>query len=300
MDLDVLLPFLELGPDPTAVRDFAQAVDALGFRRLMLPDHVVGVDTSNRTDWGSRAGGPVLGVGRFTRDRMLPQPLVLAGYLVGWTTHLVLVTGAMTLPQRQAVLVAKQAADVDLLTGGRFHLGVGVGWNEVEYEALGSDFHTRGRRLDEQVAVMRALWTQEVVTFEGRWHRLTEVGINPLPVQRPIPLWFGGGAADTALERIARLADGWFAPTSGYRSPADLQRMLVRLREHAVAAGRDPNIPVQVMLRVGTGTADDWRRTRDKWADLGVSAVSLYTMAGGLANVDQHVQRLREVRMALA
>ena len=200
MQLGVIFPQVEMGVDPVAIRDYAQAVEQMGYTHLAVYDHVLGAGTTTRPDWR----------GPYTSESLFHEPLVLFGYLAGCTRGLELVTEVIILPQRQTALVAKQAAEVDVLSGGRLRLGVGIGWNDVEYEVLGEDFHTRGRRVSEQIAVLRALWTQEVVTFEGKWHRITEAGINPLPVQRPIPIWMGGGRAESALRRIARLADGWF------------------------------------------------------------------------------------------
>ena len=200
MQIGAIFPQTEIGQDPGVIREYAQAVEELGYGHLLAFDHVLGADTSTRPDWR----------GPYTSKTMFHEPLVLYGYLAAITQRIELVTGIIILPQRQTALVAKQAAEVDVLSGGRLRLGVGIGWNDVEYEALGENFHNRGRRSEEQVELLRELWTKEAVTFEGRWHRVTAAGINPLPVQRPIPLWFGSGPTDAALQRIARLGDGWF------------------------------------------------------------------------------------------
>ncbi|HLE81312.1 MAG TPA: LLM class F420-dependent oxidoreductase, partial [Dehalococcoidia bacterium] len=194
MQLGVVFPQTEIGADPGGVRNYVQAVEQMGYAHLAIYDHVLGADPTNRPDWR----------GPYTSKTLFHEPMVLFGYLAALTQRLELVTSIIILPQRQTALVAKQAAEIDVLAQGRFRFGVGIGWNQVEYEALGEDFHNRGRRMEEQIAVLRALWTQEVVTFEGKWHRITEAGINPLPVQRPIPIWMGGGA-EPVLQRIARL-----------------------------------------------------------------------------------------------
>src|SRR5947207_13234197 len=205
MRIGVVFPQTEIGDDPIAIRDYAQAAEQLGYQHLLIYDHVLGASIANRPDWR----------GPYTSDTLFHEPFVLFGYLAGLTKRIELVTGVIVLPQRQTALVAKQAAEIDVLSGGRLRLGIGVGWNEVEYEALGQDFHTRGRRSVEQIAVLRALLTQEVVDFHGHWHHITHAGLNPQPVQRPIPIWFGVGSSqnpyppEAVLRRVARLADGW-------------------------------------------------------------------------------------------
>ena len=203
MQLGAIFPQTEIGVDPAGVRDFAQAAEDLGYEHLLVFDHVLGADASKRESWER----PYSSVDTFH------EPFVLFGYLGAITQKLEFVTGVLILSQRQTVLVAKQAAEVDVLTGGRLRLGIGVGWNDVEYEGLGENFGNRGRRSAEQIEVMRLLWTQEVVDFHGRYHDITHAGINPLPVQRPIPVWFGGGAPQV-VRRIGRTGDGWFPSSS--------------------------------------------------------------------------------------
>src|SRR6476619_5354271 len=200
----------------------------VGFTHLLAYDHVVGADPAVHSGWA----------GPYDLHTTFHEPLVMFGYLAAVTTTLELVTGVIILPQRQTALVAKQAAEVDLLSGGRLRLGVGLGWNAVEYEALGEDFSNRGRRSEEQVDVMRRLWTEPSVTYEGRYHRLTGAGLAPLPVQRPIPVWFGA-ASDRAYERAGRLGDGWF-PMMEPGPGLDYAREQVD--RAALAAGRDPAV----------------------------------------------------------
>ena len=204
MKTGVVFPQTEIGADPAAVRDYVQAAEGLGYSHLLVYDHVLGADTSHHANWQ----------GSYTVESMFHEPFVLFGYLAGITTKLELVAAVLILGQRQTALVAKQAAEVDLLTGGRLRLGVGVGWNQVEYEALNQDFSNRGRRYAEQINLLREFWTKDVVGFEGRYHKVDYAGVNPQPVQRPIPIWMGAGAranpvpTDRVLKRVARLADG--------------------------------------------------------------------------------------------
>ena len=182
MRIGVVFPQLEIGNDPALIRDYAQAAESLGYDHILVYDHVLGANRETH-DW---LRGP------YRHPDAFHEPFVLFGYLAGLTEKIELVTGILILPQRQTALVAKQAAEVDVLSGGRLRLGIGIGWNSVEYEALGEDFSNRGRRSEEQIEVMRGLWTNDLVTLNGRWHTITDAGINPLPVQRPIPVWFGG------------------------------------------------------------------------------------------------------------
>src|SRR5205807_2821090 len=197
MQPGVVFPQNEIGVDPEDIRNYAQTVEGLGYIHVVAYDHVLGADPSHRPGWQG-----------YTFQDLFHEPFVLFGYLAA-LTQLELVTGVIILPQRQTVLVAKQAAEVDVLSRGKLRLGVGVGWNPVEYEALGMNFHTRGRVVEEQIEVLRLLWSQEIVSYKGQFHTITEAGLNPLPVRRSIPIWVGG-RADAALRRVARLADGWF------------------------------------------------------------------------------------------
>ena len=287
MKLGVVFPQTEIGADPGGVRAFAQAVEELGYDHLLAYDHVLGADVSARPDWP----------GPYTSEHQFHEIFVLFGYLAAIVPSLELVTGVLVLPLRQTALVAKQAAEIDILTGGRFRLGIGMGWNYVEFEALGQDFTNRGRRVEEQIEVLRRLWTEPVVDFDGEWHRIPAAGISPLPVQRPIPIWIGG-SAEAAIRRAARTADGFFPqrPLDG-GWPATMEQF----RAWAQEAGRDPDaIGIEQRIDVSEGTPDDWRAAADEWRALGATHLSVTTMRGGLDGPDGHIERIREAFDALA
>ncbi len=293
MQIGVVFPQTEIGADPAGVRDFAQAVEGMGFSHLATFDHVLGADPSKR------AGFTPL----YTHESMFHEPLTLFAFLAGVTGRIGLVTSILVLGQRQTALVAKQAAEVDVLSGGRLRLGVGNGWNPVEYEALGENFHNRGRRMEEQIAVLRALWCDPLVTFEGEFHTIRDAGINPLPVQRPIPLWLGG-MAEPVIERVGRLADGWFPRFPSMRQrghPGIMPRhadapaaIIARMHAAARAAGRDPSeIGIEGRVYLPGRSAEDWRAEYDEWRALGATHIQAYTMEAGLAGPDDHIALLR-------
>ncbi|MGQ0549718.1 MAG: LLM class F420-dependent oxidoreductase [Armatimonadota bacterium] len=298
MKLGVVFPQTEIGNDAAAIRDFAQAVEALGYAHLAAYDHVLGADPTvprgQAREW----------LGSYTLADPFHEVFVLFGYLAGSTRRIELGTGVLILPQRQTALVAKQAAELDVLSGGRVRLGVGLGWNSVEYEALGMDFRTRGARMSEQVKVLRALWTQESVTFSGRWHHIVAAGINPMPIQRPIPIWMGG-SADAALRRTARLADGWFfgggQPDPYTRSaPVNRQELVERLRGYARAAGRDPAaLGLEGRVAIGGGGPEEWRKSVEEWKALGATHLGVSTMRAGLATPAAHIDAIRRFRDAV-
>ena len=287
MQLGVVFPQTEIGADPGGVREFAQAAQELGYDHLLAYDHVLGADIAERSDWP----------GPYTSDHQFHELFTLFAYLAGIVPGLELVAGVLVLPQRQTALAAKQAAEVDILTGGRFRLGVGLGWNFVEFEALGENFHDRGRRVEEQIEVMRRLWTEPIVDFEGGWHRIPRAGIKPLPVQRPIPVWIGG-SAEAALRRAARLADGFFPqrPLDG-----DWPGTMERFRGWVEEAGRDPAaIGIEWRIDVSQGTPDEWRAEAEERKALGgVTHLSVATMRGGL-DADGHIARIRDAFEALS
>jgi probable F420-dependent oxidoreductase len=283
MQLGVIFPQTEIGADPKAIRDFAQAAEDMGYAHLIVFDHVLGADTAYHQNWQ----------GPYTKADMFHEPFVLYGYLAAITQRLELVTAVIILGQRQTALVAKQAAAVDVLSGGRLRLGVGIGWNAVEYEALGENFHDRGKRSEEQIAVLRALWTQEEVDFHGRWHQITHAGINPLPIQRPIPLWLGG-RAEAVVERVGRLSDGWFPQFA----PDDAGRATIeRMHGYARAAGRDPAaIGIEGRISLADSKPDDWSRLAEAWGTLGATHLSVNTMRAGLKTPDAHIDAIRRFR----
>jgi probable F420-dependent oxidoreductase len=278
MRIGVVFPQTEIGADAGAIRAYAEHVEGLGYTHLLAYDHVVGADPTVHIGWN----------GPYDLHTTFHEPLVTFGYIAAVTASLELVTGIVILPQRQTVLVAKQAAEVDLLTCGRLRLGVGLGWNTVEYEALGEDFSNRGKRSEEQVHLMRKLWTQQTVTYHGSYHSVTGAGLAPLPIQRPIPVWFGAASA-RACRRAGRLGDGWF-PMVG--PGPKLERALREVRQAATEAGRDPT-------RIGMEGQVLWDRDADAladgfraWAEAGASHVSINTMNAGLASVDDHLAAL--------
>jgi probable F420-dependent oxidoreductase len=286
MKLGVVFPQTEIGADPTAVRDYAQAAEELGYRYLLVYDHVIGANPERPGGWR----------GPYTYRSLFHEPFVLFGYLAGLTRSLELVTGVIILPQRQTVLVAKQAAEVDVLTGGRLRLGVGLGWNVVEYEALGENFRNRGRRVEEQIRVLRALWQDELVTFKGRWHQIPDAGIRPLPVQRPIPIWMGG-MAEAVLQRAARLADGWFPQ---FQPGPQAQAMVDRLRQYVREAGRDPQaFGIDGRIGLGVGGPQEWVAGVQAWQALGATHLAVNTMGIGLASPAAHMDGIRRFKAAL-
>ena len=269
------------------MRDFAQAAEAMGYEHLLVFDHVLGADPSKRESWDRP----------YSHSDMFHEPFVLFGYLAGVTDKIQMTTGVLILGQRQTALVAKQAAEVDVLTGGRLRLGIGIGWNHVEYEALGEDFSNRGRRSVEQIRLLRALWTEEVISFDGRYHQVSHAGINPLPVQRPIPIWFGGGA-DRVMRRIGRLADGWFPQ---FQPDSQGQEQLAKMREYAKAAGRDPgDIGIEGRVSVASGSPDEWAKSAAAWDEMGASHLSVNTMRAGLSGPDQHIEAIRRFKDAVS
>jgi len=283
--IGVVFPQTEIGADRGAVRAFAQRVQELGFSHILTYDHVVGADPAVHQGWD----------GPYDVDTTFHEPFVLFGYLAA-VTSLELVTGIIILPQRQTALVAKQAAEVDLLTGGNFRLGVGLGWNAVEYEALGKDFSDRGRRVSEQVTLMRQLWTQRSVTFHGEYETVTAAGLAPLPVQRPIPVWFGA-QSQRAYVRVGQLADGWF-PQVPPDSRLDEARAIVN--QAATEAGRDPaGIGMEGRVSWGEGGAEKLTDHIGRWRAAGATHVSISTMRAGLGAVDGHLEALARAAQAL-
>ncbi|MFC7640741.1 LLM class F420-dependent oxidoreductase [Streptosporangium lutulentum] len=277
MRIGVVFPQTEIGPDVGAVRAYAQGVEELGFRHLMAYDHVVGADPAVHQGWQ----------GVYDVESTFHEPMVLFGYLAALTS-LELVTAIIILPQRQTALVAKQAAEIDLLSDGRFRLGVGLGWNQVEYEALGQDFTTRGRRIEEQVELMRRLWTEPSVTFDGVYDRVTGAGLAPLPVQRPIPVWFGA-QSPAAYRRTGRLADGWFPQMS---PGPKLDEAKAVIEEAAVQAGRDPSALGMEGRASWTGSAEELSDLARRWRESGATHLSINTMKAGLGSVDEHLAAL--------
>jgi probable F420-dependent oxidoreductase len=263
----------------------------MGYAHLFVADHVLGADTRFHHH-------PSLA--SYSYKSVVHEPLTLLGYIAAITTRLTLATGILILPQRQTALVAKQAAEIDVLSGGRLRLGIGVGWNQVEYEALNQDFHTRGRRSAEQIAVLRALWTQQVVDFHGRWHHISHAGLNPLPVQRPIPIWFGVGSSqnpqppETVLRRVARLADGW---SPNIPTNTDGKNIVARVHQYAKEAGRDPaTLPLEGRVRIAGKSPAEWVNLVQAWAGLGATHIIVETRGGGLVFPHHHLAALRQFR----
>jgi probable F420-dependent oxidoreductase len=225
MRIGLSFPQNEIGNDPIAIRDFVQTAEGLGYGFVTFIDHVLQTRAPK--------GPPMAAL--YTRDKPFHEVFTLAAYLAGLTKSIVLSPAVLVLPQRQTAVVAKQAAEVDVLSGGRFRLGIGIGWSEAEYDAVGESFRTRGRRVEEQVAVLRQLWCNETITFKGREHEIEDCGLNPLPVQRPIPVWFGG-AADAALARLGRLAAGATEITFRTQGLGAIGNHLDALRRFALTA----------------------------------------------------------------
>lgn len=286
MKIGVVFPQTEFGSDPIAIRDYAQTAEALGYSHILAYDHILGANPDRPGGWK----------GPYTHQSTFQEPFVLFSHMAALTKRIGFIPGIIILPQRQTALVAKQAATLDVLSEGRLRLGVGLGWNEVEYVALNQDFHTRGRRIEEQIDLLRRLWTQPLVTFNGRWHTIPDAGLNPLPVQHPIPIWFGG-YVDAVLRRAAHLGDGWLP---GARTAADARPSLDKLDQYLAEAGRSrADFGIEARLPYGEGQPDAWEKLVRDWQDAGATHASLNTMGCGFSTPEAHLSALRAFAGAL-
>jgi probable F420-dependent oxidoreductase len=280
MKLGVTFPQTEIGADPGIIRDFAQTAEGLGYDFLLAYDHVLGANPERPGGWQ----GPY----RYTDS--FHEPFTLFSYLAALTETIEFVTGILILPQRQTALVAKQAAQVDVFSGGRLRLGIGIGWNKVEYEALNEDFHTRGKRSAEQVALLKELWTKPLVTFEGDFHSIPDAGLNPMPVQRPIPIYFGG-SAEPVLKRMARLGDGWM-PNA--RPGEEMREMIEKVKGYVAEAGRNPEeFGIDVRVPMSRHERDEWQTVVDEWREIGATHLSVITMGMGYGP-EGHIRAIRD------
>ncbi len=279
MRIGAVFPQTEISADPAAVKDYAQAVEGLGFDHILTFDHVLG---------GNAATHDLKGPYKHTDS--FHELFVLYGYLAAVTEKIELTSGIIIIGQRQTALVAKQAAAIDILSRGRLRLGIGIGWNDVEYEALGMNFTDRGKRCEEQVEVMRALWCNDLITYDGKWHKITDAGLNPLPPQQPIPIWFGGHA-DAVMRRVARMGDGWFPifPMDD-KGKAELDK----LHSYIAEAGRNPaDVGIESVIFAAGKTPDEWGSEAAAWKHNGASHISLTTMGAGFTSLDAHIDAFR-------
>ena len=293
MQLGTLLPLGDIGGSPAVLKEYARAAEDAGYDFIEAADHVLGVNAASRPGWD-----------RNTNDDLFHDPFVLFGYLAG-VTKLGFSTGVLILPQRQTALVAKQAACLDVLCGGRFRLGIGVGWNEVEFVGLNENFHNRGRRSEEQVQVMQKLWAAPHVSFEGRWHRIEDAGINPRPASGKVPVWFGGHHERT-LDRIAKWGDGWMP--NAYPADQSALDIFATLRKLTEQAGRDPAaIGIEVWTSMGSGGEADWAKEAQFWKKAGATHLCLTTtfhrrhhhrLAG--QTLSDHIGALKRFKNAVA
>ncbi len=292
--IGAVYPQAEIGNDPLFIRDFAQAIEGAGYSYLTAFDHIYGADIS-RFDETPIHGFPTP---PYLADDSFHEVFTLFSHLAAVTTTLRFRPRVVILPQRETGLVAKQATTLDRLSGQRLMLAVGVGWNFAEYEGLGADFSDRGKRLDEQLRVLKELWANRIVTFDGDYHHLDRVGINPLPAAGSIPLWIGSGPQQRSLRRVAEHADGWIALLT---PEEDLAGCIGRLHELLAAAGRPTQgFGIETLIGAGTGEPDDWRAARDAAVATGVNQIAVTSGRNLGRSPADHLSRLLEAADALA
>jgi probable F420-dependent oxidoreductase len=286
MQIGAVFPHNEIGTDPGAIKAFAQGVEAMGITHLLIYDHVLGADPD-------REGGFR---GPYDKDVAFHEPFTTFAFIAAVTEKIEMITTVMILPQRQTVLAAKQAAEVALLSNNRFRLGVGVGWNELEYVGLNETFNNRGRRQEEQVDVMRKLWSEDSLDYSGEYHRIDKASINPRPSE-PIPVWFGG-SAPALLDRVARLGDGWI-PLMGANEKA--QACIDTIKKTREAAGLSfDNFGIQAQAQYAGGSVERWQKHAEAWQNMGCTHLAIATHNAGPTNVDGHLARIGEYQKALA
>ena len=277
MRIGVVFPQTEAGTDIGAITDYIQNVESLGFDHILAFDHVLGANASSRPGWS----------GAYQHTDSFYEPITFYSYVAAITSRLELATGVIILPQRQTALFAKQTATLDLISGGRLRLGIGTGWNQVEYEALGENFHNRGKRSEEQINLLRKLWSEELITFEGKFHTVTDAGLNPLPPGRSIPIWFGG-MADPVLERVAKIGDGWLplgSPNEKRKNTFDKLKKYLEQNSRSVS-----DIGIEAMVSLKNSNSDtDIKKDLSAWAEMGTTHISINTMNCGLKFPGKHI-----------
>lgn len=282
--IGVHFPQAEIGSDHSVIRDFVQAAEELGFSHVNVPDHVIQTRTPR---------GPLAVAANYTTRFPHHETMTTLAFIAGVSKTLLLKSAVIILPQRQAVLAAKQAAQIDVLSGGRMQLGLGIGWNEPEYEALGMNFRNRAKRFEEQIEVCRRLWTEEHVTYDGTWHKITDAGLAPMPIQRPIPIWIGA-IADPAVRRAGRIADGW--QVIGVDQLGDeTKAKFDSFYDSAQGAGRDPStIGVEATVWAGDDGPEEWAVTARAWIDMGATQI-VFRPRGKFAEIQAAMQAFAPV-----
>lgn len=280
MKIGVVFPQTEFGTtDPDLIINYAQVAEAVGFSHILAYDHILGANPNRPGGWR----------GPYTHESPFYEPFILFSFLASVVRQIEFATGIIILPQRQTALVAKQAATLDVLSKGRLRLGVGLGWNEVEYTALNEDFHRRGQRIEEQVTVLQELWMKPLVNFTGRWHNIPDAGLNPMPLQRPIPIWFGGHA-DQVLRRVAKMGGGWMP---NYRTAADAKPALDALANYVEASGRSmADLGLEARISYGKGDPNLWQKSIAEWQAVGATHITLNTMGLGFTTPFDHIKAI--------
>ena len=280
MRIGAVFPQIEAGTDIGAITDYIQNVESLGFDHILAFDHVLGANASSRPGWS----------GAYQHTDSFYEPITFYSYVAAITSRLELATGVIILPQRQTALFAKQTATLDLISGGRLRLGIGTGWNQVEYEALGENFHNRGKRSEEQINLLRKLWSEELITFKGKFHTVTDAGLNPLPPKRSIPIWFGG-MADPVLERVAKIGDGWLPLGSPNEKRKNTFDQLKRYLEQNSRSMSDIGIEAMISMK---NSATDIKKDISSWVQMGATHISVNTMNCGLEFPGEHVKAISD------
>lgn len=286
MRIGVVYPQTEYPTKPDAIATYALRAEELGYRHILAYDHVLGANPKRTGGWR----------GPYSSEHSFMEPLVTFAYLAAICKRIEFTTGVLVLPQRQTALVAKQAAILDVLSEGRLRLGVGIGWNAVEYEALGESFNNRGRRIEEQIELLQELWTKKLVSSKGHWHQLSDVGLNPMPIQQPIPIWFGGHH-ENVLKRAATYGQGWMP---NYRKAEDAKESVKLLGEMLKTEGRSwDDFGMEVRLQYGDGKADRWKQSLDEWQAIGATHASINTMGVGLKGAEAHLDAIERFAKAI-
>lgn len=282
MKIGAVFPQTEIGTDPGKIKEYAQALEDLGLNHILTFDHVLGGNSETHN-----LKGP------YKHTDSFHELFVLYGFLAAITKNIELASGIIILPQRQTALVAKQAAAIDILSKGRLRLGIGIGWNDVEYEALGMDFKDRGLRSEEQISLLRKLWCNELITFDGKWHKITDAGLNPLPVQRPIPIWFGGHA-DAVMRRLARIGDGWFPL---FEMNDEGKGLIDKLHRYIEEAGRHSSeVGIETFINVSDKTSEQYKKEIADWKNVGATHISVNTMGANFTSLADHIEAVKEFR----